>query len=134
MSKKLTWLHISDIHFHPKTEWRDSAARDALLEYLKGIYGRNESLRPDLIFCTGDIAFGQIDSSPLVDQYEQAKGFFESLLVVCGRNGLPLRKERLFVVPGNHDINRKSINSDAQATLINWAKEPRDHRKAVRLD
>jgi len=125
--KKLTWLHISDIHFHPKTEWRDSAARDALLEYLQDTYGHNESLRPDLIFCTGDIAFGQTGSSPLVDQYEQAKAFFESLLGVCGQNSLPLPKERLFVVPGNHDINRKSINSDAQATLINWAKEPRDH-------
>ncbi len=119
MSKKLTWLHISDIHFHPKTEWRDSTARNSLLDYLKDIYISNESLRPDLIFCTGDIAFGQTGSSPLVNQYEQAKAFFDSLLAACGPNSLPLPKERLFVVPGNHDVNRNSINSDAQSTLTN---------------
>ena len=127
MSKKLTWLHISDIHFHPKTEWRGSAARDALLEYLKDIYDRKESWLPDLIFCTGDIAFGQTKESPLPDQYEQARAFFEALLMVCGRNGLSLPKERLFVVPGNHDVNRNSINSDAQATLTGWAKDPTKH-------
>src|SRR6185503_3051324 len=71
----LTWLHISDIHFQPKTEWRDSAARKELLSYLKSAFENDESLRPDLVFCTGDIAFGETGSSPLDDQYNQAKTF-----------------------------------------------------------
>jgi hypothetical protein len=32
---QLTWLHLSDIHFHPKLAWRDGRAQDALLTYLK---------------------------------------------------------------------------------------------------
>jgi hypothetical protein len=127
MRKTLTWLHISDIHFHPKTEWRDSAARRALLVYLDSIFSGDDSLRPDLIFCTGDIAFGETGSSPLAEQYKQAEAFFDSLLATCGRNGVPLSIERLFIVPGNHDVNRNSINSDAQARLTDWAKQPKAH-------
>ena len=122
MCKKLTWLHISDIHFHSKTEWRDNIARDSLINYLYNEFNRDNSLRPDLIFCTGDIAYGETESSPLETQYGQAMLFFDKLLDVCGRNGSPLSKKRLFIVPGNHDINRENINLDAQFTLRHWAE------------
>jgi predicted phosphodiesterase len=123
MTSKLTWLHISDIHFLPNKEWRDSQARDSLLEYLEEVFKGAPSLLPDMVFCTGDIAYGETGKDPLTEQYEQARSFFDQLLVVCGKDGTPLVKERLFVVPGNHDINRKIVNSDAQATLTLWAKE-----------
>ena len=113
MGHTLTWLHLSDIHFHPNTDWHDEAARSTLLSYLKTTFARDESLSPDLIFCTGDIAFGQTSSSPLNDQFKAAMKFFDSLLEVCGRKDVPLAKDCLFVVPGNHDVNRKSINQDA---------------------
>jgi predicted MPP superfamily phosphohydrolase len=128
---ELTWLHISDIHFHPNTEWRDSVARSGLLTYLSQAFDRNDLLRPDFIFCTGDIAYGETGSSPLGDQYAQAKTFLDELLVVCGRGGVPLSKRRLFVVPGNHDVNRKSINSHAQATLTQWAKAASEHALTI---
>jgi 3',5'-cyclic AMP phosphodiesterase CpdA len=78
VNRKLTWLHISDIHFHPDTEWRDNAARDASLEYLRRVYDADDSLRPDLIFCTGDIAFGETGSAPLAEQYEQARSTYST--------------------------------------------------------
>jgi hypothetical protein len=131
VNRTLTWLHISDIHFHPSTGWRDNAARDALLNYLGDIYDRDDSLRPDLVFCTGDIAFGETGAAPLVEQYEQARAFFDSLLAVCGRGGAPLPRGRLFVVPGNHDVNRKSINSDAQAMMTTWGGHPEEHAPAI---
>jgi predicted MPP superfamily phosphohydrolase len=131
VNRNLNWLHVSDIHFHPGNEWRDGAARSALLEYLRGVYEVDDSLRPDLIFCTGDIAFGETSAAPLAEQYEQARSFFDSLLAVCGRGGAPLPKERLFVVPGNHDVNRKSINSYAQATLTGWATESAKHAAEI---
>jgi len=121
MSPKLTWLHLSDIHFHPRTEWRDSASRDALLGYLQA-----ESLRPDLIFCTGDIAFGETAQTPLEQQYRQAREFFDKLLAIW-----ELPTDRLFVVPGNHDINRKAVNEDAQATLTQWAEQAADHAQKM---
>lgn len=131
MSEKLTWLHISDIHFHPKTEWRDSTSRLALLKHLKDIFAKDDLLRPDLIFCTGDIAFGEASLMPLTDQYAQAKIFFDDLLTVCGQTGVPLPKERLFIVPGNHDVNRNNINPDAQSTLTTWASEASDHIETI---
>lgn len=131
MREKLTWLHISDIHFQSKTEWRDSATRSALLTHLKSIVDEDPSLRPDLIFCTGDIAFGETSLSTISGQYLQARTFFDELLATCGKNNMPLPKERLFVVPGNHDINRKSINADAQGMLTRFANNASDHVEAI---
>jgi predicted MPP superfamily phosphohydrolase len=131
MRNELNWLHISDIHFCPGTEWRDSNIRSGLISYLQGEFSRNDSLRPDLIFCTGDIANGESCSSSLRDQYVQAKIFFDELLNVCGRGGGSLPKDRLFIVPGNHDVNRESINSDAQCTLTQWAKNSHAHSAGI---
>jgi predicted MPP superfamily phosphohydrolase len=123
MKNNLTWLHLSDIHFHPKTKWRDSVAREGLIDYLGKMFTDDNTTRPDLIFCTGDIAFGETHCSPLAEQYKEAQDFFNELLKVCGQDDKPLPIERLFVVPGNHDINRNNINSDAQETLTRWATD-----------
>lgn len=131
MSKELTWLHISDIHFCPHMEWRDSTSRSALLKYLAAHFETSGARRPDLIFCTGDIAFGHSLTKPITDQYLIAKQFFDDLLHVCGENGVPLACERLFIVPGNHDVNRHAINVDAQSTLTNWAGDSATHVEKI---
>lgn len=131
MHDNLTWLHISDIHFSPKTEWRDSTSRSSLLDHLKRIFAHNSSLRPDFIFCTGDIAFGEVNSMSLEAQYKQASTFFDDLLLASGQRGVPLPRERLFVVPGNHDVARSSINSDAQGMLERWAKDSNQHVEMI---
>lgn len=127
MKNKITWLHLSDIHFHPKKEWRDSESRDSLLECISNIFKSTPDLYPDFIFCTGDIAFGEETAAPLTEQYDCAKSFFDALLKACSKAGPPLPRDRLFVVPGNHDVNRKSINQDAQRSLNSWAKQPNDY-------
>lgn len=133
MKNKLTWLHLSDIHFQPKTQWRDSVTRDGLINYLEKMFADNNTPRPDLIFCTGDIAYGETHCSPLADQYKEAREFFDKLLEVCGQDGKPLSIERLFVVPGNHDVNRNSINTDAQAmlTLRAEGEQAKQHIKTI---
>lgn len=68
---------------------------------------------------------------PLKEQYAIAQQFFDRLLETCGTQGKPFLKENLFLVPGNHDVNRKSINSDAQITLQNWAKEASRHADKI---
>lgn len=127
MPKTLKWLHLSDIHFNKKTKWRDDAVIVSLFNYLNDIFEKDASLYPDLIFCTGDIAFGETTKLTLSEQYDDAKEFFEELLKVCGHEGKPLAKERLFVVPGNHDINQKTIPVLSQAALNQWATEPKKH-------
>jgi Calcineurin-like phosphoesterase len=121
------WLHLSDIHFHRKDAWRDTRARDGLLDYLVDMFEHGEIARPDLVFCTGDIAFGETGPESLAQQYDSAKDFFARLLAVCGSKAVPLPRTRLFVVPGNHDISRTEVDEDAQAALVNLAKDSRNH-------
>jgi formylglycine-generating enzyme required for sulfatase activity/predicted phosphodiesterase len=113
----LVWLHLSDIHFKAATNWRDAPARAQLLSFLEQQFESNGLPKPDLIFCTGDIAYGEITKGALHEQYVEAKVFFDALRRVCS-----VPPERLFIVPGNHDINRSDVNEDAQAGLINKAK------------
>lgn len=118
----LAWLHISDIHFRGKYEWRAKRPRDKLLSHLRAAFADKSLPRPDLIFCTGDIAFGETDAEALEVQYQTAREFFGQLLAACG-----LDQTRLFVVPGNHDINRDEINTEAQETLVKKAADSRKH-------
>ncbi|MND37625.1 3',5'-cyclic adenosine monophosphate phosphodiesterase CpdA [compost metagenome] len=122
---EITWLHISDIHFHPKTSWRDNEIRNELLSFLSNQF--NEGLpKPDLVFCTGDIAFGETNGAPLKEQYTDATQFFDRLLT-CTK----LDRERLFMVPGNHDVKRKSISKDQQARLTDMANDPRKNLAGI---
>jgi len=124
--KELFWLHLSDIHFHPKTSWRDSHVRQELLDFLQEGFSDGSLSRPHLVFCTGDIAFGETSGAPLKQQYGEAASFFDKLLQCC-----ELPRERLFMVPGNHDVNRKEILSDQQDRLVEMAKTPREHVAAI---
>jgi predicted phosphodiesterase len=97
-----TWLHLSDLHFTATTEseifnqkivlnalWRDIATQIA------------RGLQPDFVVFTGDVAYHGKDS-----EYKLAcEGFFDPLLHVTG-----LEKDRLFVVPGNHDVDWEAID------------------------
>ncbi|AEJ02124.1 metallophosphoesterase [Nitrosomonas sp. Is79A3] len=128
---QLIWLHLSDIHFFPKLKWRDGHSHAALLTYLKQCFEDEPHLRPDLIFCTGDIAFGELPHAPLLEQYAEAKEFFDNLLQVCGKDGVRMAKQRLFVVPGNHDIDRSCIDRDAQESLYKKTEDSSKHVDAI---
>ncbi|VXB04648.1 metallophosphoesterase [Massilia sp. 9I] len=123
MDKIISWLHVSDIHFASATGWRDNHSRGTLLTYLKELFKGSEVQKPDLIFCTGDIAFGELKSDSLSAQYESARVFFDELRSVCGEDGSPLPLDRLFIVPGNHDIDRSKVNKHAQLAYSSFAKQ-----------
>ncbi|RED02049.1 metallophosphoesterase [Ectopseudomonas oleovorans] len=128
--KSLSWLHISDIHFSAKAKWRDEHSLETLIECLEAEFESGDLPYPDLIFCTGDVAYGEAAGESLVSQYEQAAEFFENLLSACGK-GAPLPNDRLFIIPGNHDVNRKSINKDAQSALIGKSANSDSHRDEI---
>lgn len=90
----LTWLHVSDFHFRPV----DSYDRNVVLKALVAAVDRfrKQGRKPDLIFATGDIGH-----SGQAGDYQSAGGFFDALLLAAG-----VDKRRLFVVPGNHDVDR----------------------------
>lgn len=94
MGKKVTWLHLSDLHFRvTEDNFESELIYDRLLEDLKQI---EEHI--DLVFVTGDIAY-----SGRVEEYERASKFFNRVLKI-----LNLGREAIFFVPGNHDIQRSN--------------------------
>ncbi|WP_279212811.1 metallophosphoesterase [Delftia acidovorans] len=102
MNYSLGWLHISDLHFLDKHEWRDNLPLKKLIDDLERLL--KSGLRVDLILCTGDIGFGETKAESLTQQYANAKAFLDRLLEICA-----LGSDRLFLVPGNHDIDRSKV-------------------------
>ena len=87
------WLHVSDIHLHSDSNFDLQLAIGSLLK-------RIEEIKPiDAIFATGDLAFRGTS-----EEYERVLDFLERLRVA---GSVPA--DRVFVVPGNHDINRNRI-------------------------
>ncbi|MAB45828.1 MAG: hypothetical protein CMN67_10410 [Sphingomonadaceae bacterium] len=93
--KTLKWLHISDVHFSGQNSYDQNRLVSALLRSLPNLMLRFG--RPDFVFFTGDLA-----KSGQKSEYAEATSFFEHLLSVLG-----LEKDRLLVIPGNHDVDRK---------------------------
>lgn len=99
-SESLTWLHLSDLHYRGSEDYNVSVVKHALLSDIKYMVD-NKGLRPDFVVFTGDLAF-----SGQPDQYEWVEAFLDQLLVTAGI----VSRDRLFVVPGNHDIDRTAID------------------------
>ncbi len=90
-------LHISDLHDHGNDEkecWRRRRVLgDAWIENLKVI---REERPVDIVCFTGDAA-----NQGKPEEFDQAGEFLNGVI-----DQLDLPKERLFIVPGNHDIHR----------------------------
>ncbi len=100
-----TWLHLSDLHFGlPSAGDRHNQSQIlAILRDDLSSLARQGLPRPDAILVTGDIAW-----SGQPDQYAAASQW---LLEIAGK--LDLSPERIFLVPGNHDVDR---SADADRT------------------
>ncbi len=106
----VTWLHVSDFHLSDGAPYDQVVILRALVESVKQF--REEGHIPDLIFATGDIA-----QNGKAKEYASATKFFDDLLEAAGLN-----RDRLFIIPGNHDVDRsegeflaRSISSEASA-------------------
>src|SRR4051812_24129335 len=99
-SKKgiVSWLHVSDLHAcMPRTGWDSRRILKTLVEDLKKV-SEKYSLRPDLVFFTGDLAFGQIGSKPgerISDQFDKGAEFLEAVRTSFSPE---IRKDALFIV------------------------------------
>ena len=120
---RLTWLHLSDLHYgKPKDAWDAEHIQKELIEDLKYL-SKEESLNPDLIFFTGDLAFGQLGNGPgksLVDQYRGVEAFLDEIRTSFSE---VIPKERIFLVPGNHDVNRNKVHDMATSHLDTLATQ-----------
>src|SRR4051794_24494287 len=91
---RASWLHISDFHFKGGDPYDRDVVLRALVRSVREF--RERGRQPDLIFATGDVAHSGQDS-----EYQAATAFFDALLAAAG-----LDRRRLYVIPGNHDVDR----------------------------
>lgn len=101
-------LHLSDIHFHDleRTWDPDGGLRDDLSRDLRAIVANDGPI--DVVLVGGDIAF-----SAKAPEYDIATAWLSDIREACG--GLP--ESKVWVIPGNHDVDRDTISKsiDAQA-------------------
>jgi hypothetical protein len=90
----ISWLHLSDFHLRAELAWSQDVVLNSLVKDLRERYGRETT--PDLLFLTGDIAY-----SGAAEDYTRAEEFVQELQAATS-----VPPERLFIVPGNHDIAR----------------------------
>lgn len=97
-------LHLSDLYIRAIEKNIDPAAvlnadivNSLLLKQIKAIADHEHSI--DLIIITGDIAF-----SGKLEEYRIAEIFINELLTIT-----ELTRRYLFLIPGNHDIDRSRV-------------------------
>ncbi len=108
----IRFLHVSDVHLQTKRVKRYD--QDRVLRGLVEFLDRDRATFPlDLLFVTGDLA-----QSGKADEYELVADFVRELLRVTG-----VPPERVFVVPGNHDVDRgvgrwllRTLKADDEST------------------
>jgi len=95
-NERMTLLHVSDLHIRDdeKERFDRSVVLDPFLGRLKK--DREGGISPELVIVTGDITF-----SGQAKEYTLAEQFLKDVL-----KALDLPDDRLFPVPGNHDVAR----------------------------
>ena len=120
----MLFLHLSDIHFRSKEVNRDDdpngALRDDIIDDVKKM--RSKIGRPaDAILITGDIAFAGAQ-----DEYQFATDWLSDLL--CPAAGCSM--DDIFVIPGNHDVDRgktaSRMHADARENLRRLKQDEAD--------
>lgn len=117
---KISILHISDIH---KEEGYDLNLLLQSMVREKKLWEQEGIKNPDYIVLSGDVIQGATTDEDIRAQYVEAEDFLAKLTdeILAGR------RDRMIIVPGNHDINRhrtiKSVEGgDMESTAENIAR------------
>jgi predicted MPP superfamily phosphohydrolase len=98
----VTLVHLSDIHFRKNASTPHDAFKDIRNELERDAVAQKDVLGVYGIVVGGDVAF-----SGHPNEYEFANTWLKT---IAGRLGVD-PSERIWVVPGNHDIDRKSVEN-----------------------
>ncbi len=102
---KYSILHISDIHKIPEVKY------DPLVQSLRrdfDSYTVNEGIiEPSFVVVSGDLIQGAYTENEIRNQYNDVESFLNSICEVFLQND----RNRLIIVPGNHDVSRVATMS-----------------------
>lgn len=124
MTTPIRVLHLSDFHFSEKRQWDQDPVLLGLAAEVRKMSAAG--LMPDLIAVTGDIA-----DRGLASEYVLAKAWFKDQLLPAAGVGI----DALWIVPGNHDVNRSAIKPMVKAYQETLRKSgSQDELKAALAD
>lgn len=108
-----SWIHLSDIHVGHGDATHVEDQKLVLGALRRDVEHRLASgtPRPDAIFVTGDIAFSGACRTP--DEYTRAAQWLTDIARCAG-----LGLDSVFVVPGNHDVQRPADRPVTARTLL----------------
>jgi predicted MPP superfamily phosphohydrolase len=92
--REIAWLQVSDIHMRLRDEWSQDVVLRAMADSIR--QRRAQDLTLDFILVTGDLGF-----SGKKEEYDLVARFLDELA-----SAAEVPRERIFIVPGNHDVNR----------------------------
>lgn len=96
--KKISWLHISDLHFGGHERYNQNVVTNSMLNDLKTTLTNKQKII-DFIFISGDITYsGQKSEFSLFDDFLSE---LQNITHVDNNNTV--------ICPGNHDINRADL-------------------------
>jgi hypothetical protein len=106
----VSWLHLSDVHIGRRgREWDWAEVLGSLGPAVTSLVERAEVTRtPDLLFFTGDLAFGNQPRYSLADQFSEGAAFLDH---ICELFKPRIPWDCVFIVPGNHDVNRDRVST-----------------------
>ena len=99
---KIRWLHLSDFHVG-----KDGYGQQQLFRYI--LNHVDDKQTPDFVFITGDVA----NRGQAAEYNTFQKTFLTPLQAIVGPDC------RLFLVPGNHDVDREAIEAVSRQTIVN---------------
>jgi len=95
---KISILHLSDLHFNKENEYEIKTVLDSLINDVKMLKDEHK-IHPHIIAITGDIA-----NEGKKSDYDFALIWLNKLI-----NTFNVGKDKVFIVPGNHDVNRNEL-------------------------
>lgn len=112
----INWLHLSDLHISAENTFDQGVIHEAFYDDLVEQLVEN-NIKLDFIFFTGDVAY-----SASSRDYELAVNFLNKLCQT-----LKFDKGNLFIVPGNHDVNRYKVSK-----LLDDSRKELETREDIR--